>query len=102
MTRIIYVDHGGREHEVDVPEGLTLEGARENGILGIEADCGGACACLTCHVYVDPNWTYKLPPQGDMLDFAWEPAPDRSRQTCQIKVTPALEGLRLQMPEKQI
>ncbi|HBB81897.1 MAG TPA: 2Fe-2S ferredoxin, partial [Sulfitobacter sp.] len=72
----------------------------------IEADCGGACACSTCHVYVDPAWTEKLTPmddmEEDMLDFAFEPDPARSRLTCQIKVTDALDGLRVQMPEKQI
>ena len=107
MARITYVEHSGKEHVVDVPNGLTvMEGARDNGIPGIEADCGGACACSTCHVYVDSAWVAKLPPKDpmeqDMLDFAWEPDPERSRLTCQLKVTPALDGLRVQMPEKQI
>ncbi|PRY94475.1 2Fe-2S ferredoxin [Hasllibacter halocynthiae] len=107
MPKITYVEHGGAEHTVEVPLGSTvMEGARDNGIPGIDADCGGACACSTCHVYVDPAWTGKLPPRDDMeedmLDFAYEPDPERSRLTCQIKVTPELEGLRVQMPEKQI
>ena len=107
MARITYVEHSGKEHVVEVPNGLTvMEGARDNGIPGIEADCGGACACSTCHVYVDPAWVGKLPPKDpmeqDMLDFAWEPDPERSRLTCQLKVTPALDGLVVQMPEKQI
>jgi 2Fe-2S ferredoxin len=107
MARITYVEHGGKEHVVEVPTGLTvMEGARDNGIPGIEADCGGACACSTCHVYVDPAWVGKLPPKDpmeqDMLDFAWEPDPERSRLTCQLKVTAALDGLRVQMPAKQI
>jgi 2Fe-2S ferredoxin len=107
MARITYVEHNGREHVVDVAPGLTvMEGARDNGIPGIEADCGGACACSTCHVYVDPAWVDRLPPrqamEADMLDFAWQPDPARSRLTCQIKVTPALDGLRVEMPERQI
>ena len=107
MPKITYIEHGGKEHVVDVPVGLTvMEGARDNGIPGIEADCGGACACSTCHVYVAKDWTGKLPPidpmEADMLDFAYEPDPDRSRLTCQLKVTDALDGLVVQMPEKQI
>lgn len=107
MARITYVEHSGREHVVEVANGLTvMEGARDNGIPGIEADCGGACACSTCHVYVDPAWVGRLPPkeamEQDMLDFAWQPDPARSRLTCQLKVTPALDGLRVTMPERQI
>ncbi len=107
MAKITYVEHGGTEHVVEVANGLTvMEGARDNNIPGIEADCGGACACSTCHVYVDPAWVEKIPGKDDMeedmLDFAFEPDPVRSRLTCQIKVTDALDGLRVQMPEKQI
>jgi 2Fe-2S ferredoxin len=107
MAKITYVEHGGKEHVVEVANGLTvMEGARDNNIPGIEADCGGACACSTCHVYVDPAWVEKLPAKDDMeedmLDFAYEPDPARSRLTCQIKVTDDLDGLRVQMPEKQI
>ena len=92
---------------VDVPDGLTvMEGARDNGVPGIEADCGGACACSTCHVYVDAAWVDKLPKKDameeDMLDFAWNPDATRSRLTCQIKVSSALDGLVVHMPEKQI
>lgn len=107
MAKITYIEHNGTEHTVDVPTGLTvMEGARDNGIPGIEADCGGACACSTCHVYVAPEWVSKLPPkedmEADMLDFAYEPDPERSRLTCQLKVTDALDGLIVRMPEKQI
>ncbi len=107
MAKITYIEYGGTEHVVEVPNGLTvMEGARDNGIPGIEADCGGACACSTCHVYIDPSWVEKIPGkeamEEDMLDFAYEPDPARSRLTCQIKVTEALEGLIVQMPEKQI
>ena len=107
MAKITYIEHNGTEHVVDVANGLTvMEGARDNGVPGIEADCGGACACSTCHVYVAEDWTDKLPAkeamEADMLDFAWEPDPVRSRLTCQIKVTDALDGLVVTMPEKQI
>ena len=62
MAKITYIEHNGTEHVVDVPSGLTvMEGARDNNIPGIEADCGGACACSTCHVYVHPDWVQKLP-----------------------------------------
>ncbi|MBT8411795.1 MAG: 2Fe-2S iron-sulfur cluster binding domain-containing protein [Octadecabacter sp.] len=107
MAKITYIEHNGKEHVVEVANGLTvMEGARDNGIPGIEADCGGACACSTCHVYVDPAWVDKLPEKDgmeeDMLDFAYESDPVRSRLTCQLKVTDALDGLIVQMPEKQI
>ena len=107
MAKITYVEYGGKEHVVEVPNGLTvMEGARDNGIPGIEADCGGACACSTCHVYVDAAWVDRLPKkdamEADMLDFAWNPDPVRSRLTCQLKVSMALDGLRVQMPQKQI
>ncbi|MEM7615302.1 MAG: 2Fe-2S iron-sulfur cluster-binding protein [Pseudomonadota bacterium] len=107
MAKITYIEHNGTQHTVDVPNGLSvMEGARDNQIPGIEADCGGACACSTCHVYVDPAWVDKLSKkeamEEDMLDFAWQPDPARSRLTCQLKVTDALDGLVVQMPEKQI
>lgn len=107
MAKITYVEFNGKEHVVEVAAGLTvMEGARDNGIPGIEADCGGACACSTCHVYVAPEWVEKLPEKDpmeeDMLDFAYEPDPARSRLTCQIKVSDALDGLKVHMPEKQI
>jgi 2Fe-2S ferredoxin len=106
MPKITYIEHSGTPHTVDVPVGLTvMEGAVNNNIPGIDADCGGACACSTCHVYVNADWVAKLPVredmEEDMLDFAYEPN-ERSRLTCQIKVTPELDGLVVQMPEKQI
>jgi len=107
MAKITYIEHNGTAHTVEVTNGLTvMEGARDNNIPGIDADCGGACACSTCHVYVDEAWVDKLPAKDameeDMLDFAWEPDAKRSRLTCQVKVTEALDGLIVQMPEKQI
>ena len=107
MPKITYVENDGKSHTVEVDNGLTvMEGARDNNIPGIDADCGGACACSTCHVYVHPDWVEKLPArepmEEDMLDFAYEPDSVRSRLTCQLKVTDALDGLVVQMPEKQI
>ena len=107
MAKITYFEHGGTKHTVEVANGLTvMEGARDNNIPGIEADCGGACACSTCHVYIHSDWVEKIPAKDDMeedmLDFAYEPDSTRSRLTCQIKVTDALDGLVVQMPEKQI
>ena len=107
MAKITYIEHNGTEHVVEVANGLTvMEGARDNNIPGIDADCGGACACSTCHVYVHPDWAAKLAPredmEEDMLDFAFEPDATRSRLTCQIKVTDDLDGLVVHMPEKQI
>lgn len=107
MVKITYIEFDGEQHVVDVETGLTvMEGARNNSIPGIEADCGGACACSTCHVYVSNEWVKKLPEKDpmeeDMLDFAHEPDPIRSRLTCQIKITDDLEGLVVTMPERQI
>lgn len=107
MVKITYVEFNGTEHVIDVAPGMTvMEGARDNGVPGIEADCGGACACSTCHVYVAADWVDRLPPRDpmeeDMLDFAWQPDPLRSRLTCQIKVTEGLDGLIVNLPEKQI
>ena len=106
MAKITFIEHNGTQHEVDVSNGLTvMEAARDNNIPGIEADCGGACACSTCHVYVDTAWSDKLPAKDemeeDMLDFAYEPS-ELSRLTCQVKVTNELDGLVVRMPEKQI
>ena len=91
--------------ESDGLPGSILNAALEAGI-DMDHSCGGVCACSTCHVYVDPAWVEKLPAkedmEEDMLDFAFEPDPARSRLTCQLKVSDALDGLRVQMPEKQI
>lgn len=107
MARITYIEHNGTHHEVEVKPGMTvMEGARDNGVPGIDADCGGACACSTCHVYVDREWLERVPAkeamEEDMLDFAYETDPETSRLTCQIKVTDDLNGLVVHIPEKQI
>ena len=105
MPKIKYIEHSGKEHEVDVPAGWSvMEGAVKNLIPGIDADCGGACACATCHVYVDEAWLAKLPPKEDMEETMLDFAPDmaaNSRLSCQIKVTPELDGLVVRMPKSQ-
>jgi ferredoxin, 2Fe-2S len=105
MPKIKYIEHNGKEHEVEVPLGWSvMEGAVKNLIPGIDADCGGACACATCHVYVAQEWLAKMPPKQDMeetmLDFAQDLEPN-SRLSCQLKVTPELEGLTVTMPKSQ-
>ena len=105
MAKITYIENDGTEHVIDVKPGQSvMEGAVKNNIPGIDADCGGACACATCHVYVDDAW---LPKTGkastmeeSMLDFAQNVEPN-SRLSCQIKVTSQLEGLVLTTPVKQ-
>jgi 2Fe-2S ferredoxin len=105
MTKVTFIEHSGKEHTVDVADGLTLmEAATKNMVPGIDADCGGACACATCMVYVPEEWLGKLAPKEDMeetmLDFC-EHTAENSRLSCQIKVSPALEGIRVTMPESQ-
>lgn len=105
MAKITYVDHDGAEIVIEVKTGLSvMEGAIKNNIPGIDADCGGACACATCHVYVDPTWLDKVGTSTEMeksmLDFAENVEPN-SRLSCQIKVTDALDGLRVTTPESQ-
>jgi len=105
MAKITYVEHNGAEHVIDVKNGLSvMEGAVKNNIPGIDADCGGACACATCHVYVDESWLDKTGDRSameeSMLDFA-EGVESNSRLSCQIKVTDELDGLRVTMPESQ-
>ena len=94
-----------RRFEIDAESGSTvMENAVKNGVPGIEAECGGACACATCHVYVDEAWTEKVGKpevmEEDMLDFAFEPKPV-SRLSCQIKMTDEFDGLVVHVPEQQ-
>ena len=105
MAKITYIEFNGTEHTVDVRTNFTvMEGAVKNNVPGIDADCGGACACATCHVYVDEAWREKTGTasamEESMLDFA-ENVKENSRLSCQIKVTDALEGLVVRMPESQ-
>jgi len=105
MVKITFIEHNGTEHVVEAEAGMTvMETSIKNSVPGIEAECGGACACATCHVYVDPAWQDKAGTreemEEDMLDFAFE-VEDNSRLSCQIKVTAELDGLIVRLPEKQ-
>ena len=105
MPKVIYIEHNGKEHVIDVPEGWSLmEGAVKHLVPGIDADCGGACACATCQVFVDPQWLPALPPKSDMeetmLDFAPEQKPN-SRLSCQVRMTSDLDGIVLRLPKSQ-
>tara|TARA_B100000029_G_scaffold218260_1_gene216105 strand:- start:1350 stop:1670 length:321 start_codon:yes stop_codon:yes gene_type:complete len=105
MPKITYIEHNGKSHTLDVANGLTvMEGAIQNNIPGIDADCGGGCACATCHVYVDEKWFSKLSniedAENDMLDVAFEPN-SFSRLSCQIMISDELDGLVVKMPLKQ-
>ncbi len=105
MPKITYIEHNGKSHTLDVANGLTvMEGAIQNNIPGIDADCGGGCACATCHVYVDEKWFSKLSnredAEKDMLDVAFEPN-SFSRLSCQIMISDELDGLVVKMPSKQ-
>ena len=105
MASITYIEHDGTEHVVDVKSGLSvMEGAIRNNVPGIDADCGGACACATCHVYVDEAWREATGSpsamEESMLDFAEEVEPN-SRLSCQIRVSDALDGLVVRLPENQ-
>ena len=105
MTKIKYIEHNGKEHEIDVSNGLSvMEGAIENNITGIDADCGGGMACATCHVYVKEDWFNKLPKkengEEDMIDMAFEPN-KFSRLSCQLTVSDEIDGLVVQLPKKQ-
>jgi 2Fe-2S ferredoxin len=105
MVKITFVDAAGQSRIVEAEEGSTvMETAIRNDVSGIEAECGGACACATCHVYVDDSWLEKLPKaesmEEDMLDFAYDVRPT-SRLSCQIRVTAEIDGLVLHTPEQQ-
>ena len=105
MPKIIYIEHSGERHEVEADIGQTvMEAAVMNGVPGIEASCGGACACATCHVYVAPEWREITgTPQTmeeDMLDLAYDMR-DESRLSCQLRVTEAFDGLTVRVPEFQ-
>ena len=105
MPKITYIEHKGKSHTLEVANGLTvMEGAVQNNIPGIDADCGGSCACATCHVYVDEKWFDKLPKkeisEEDMLDMAFELKP-LSRLSCQLTVSDELDGLVVKMPSRQ-
>mgnify|MGYP001447107376 CR=1 FL=1 len=105
MPKITYIEHSGKSHTIQVQNGLTvMEGAVQNNIPGIDADCGGSMACATCHVYVDEKWFDKIKKkeegEEDMLDMAYQPN-KFSRLSCQLLVSDELDGLIVRMPSKQ-
>ena len=105
MPKITYIDHKGNSKTIDVENGLTvMEGAIQNNVPGIDADCGGSMACATCHVYVEDSWLNKIPKaedaENDMIDMAYNPKKN-SRLSCQIVVSEELNGLIVTTPEKQ-
>jgi 2Fe-2S ferredoxin len=105
MVKITYIQHNGTSQTVEAQPGMTvMEAAVKNMVPGIDADCGGACACATCHVFVEPQWLEvtgkRSDMEEDMLDFAFD-VRDNSRLSCQIKITDQLDGLVVRVPEKQ-
>ena len=105
MPKITYIEQNGNSKTIEVDNGLTvMEGAVQNNIPGIDADCGGGMACATCHVYVEDSWLNKLPKaedaEQDMIDMAYKPNKN-SRLSCQIVVSDKINGLTVTTPEKQ-
>ena len=105
MAKITFIQPNGASQTVDIPAGWSImEGAVRANVPGIDADCGGACACATCHVVVEGEWAAKLPPKSEMeetmLDFAIQPKAG-SRLSCQLRVTPDMDGLVLRVPSSQ-
>jgi 2Fe-2S ferredoxin len=105
MPKVKFIEPDGTEHVVEIAIGWSvMEGAVKNSVPGIDADCGGACACATCHVYVDPGWVAALPPKAEMedtmLDFAIGAAPN-SRLSCQLRMTSDMDGLVVRLPVSQ-
>jgi 2Fe-2S ferredoxin len=106
MAKITYIEFSGKQHVLELANGLSvMQGAANNNVRGIIAECGGACSCATCHVYVDDAWLQKLPEQGAgeaaMLEAVCDPQPN-SRLSCQITVSDALDGLVVRLPVKQV
>ena len=105
MPKLILIEHNGQRHEVSVDAGITvMQAAKDNGVPGILADCGGACACATCHVIVDPEWASRLTPITEIEDGMLEYAMGReatSRLSCQINVSDELDGMVVRIPAEQ-
>jgi 2Fe-2S ferredoxin len=105
LPKIVFIEPGGVRREINAPVGITLmEAARQHGVQGVVAQCGGACACATCHVYIDPAWASRLAAREDMeegmLENAWEPR-ENSRLSCQIHITADMDGLQVMVPQRQ-
>jgi 2Fe-2S ferredoxin len=105
MPKIVFIEPGGKRREIEATLGISLmEVARQHGVQGVVAQCGGACACATCHVYVGPAWLARLGPPEEMeeamLETAWEPR-GNSRLSCQIHITADMAGLEVTVPQQQ-
>jgi ferredoxin, 2Fe-2S len=105
MVRVIFIEHDGTTHDIEAPEGWTLmEAAVKNGVSGIDGDCGGVCACATCHVFIEPVWLGRLGDQEageiDLLELSTDVKPN-SRLACQIALDVSLDGLTVRMPSSQ-
>lgn len=105
MPRVTFIQPDGTSQTIEIPVGHSvMEGAVKHDIMGIAAECGGACACATCHVHVDPEWANKLDPAQEsetaMLDFATDPD-KTSRLACQIKLKDTMDGLTVRIPNQQ-
>lgn len=105
MPKVTFIEHNGREHSVEAEVGETLmEAAIKHAVPGIVAECGGACSCATCHVYVEETWREAAGEpsemEEDMLDFAFD-VRATSRLSCQVRISPALDGLIVRIPEHQ-
>ena len=105
MPKLILIEHNGQRHEVSVDAGITvMQAAKDNGVPGILADCGGACACATCHVIVDPEWASRLTPITEIEDGMLEYAMGReatSRLSCQVNISDELDGMVVRIPAEQ-
>lgn len=106
MAKVTFIEHDGLEQVVEIPAGWTLmQGAVQHGVAGIEGECGGSCACATCHCYVDEAYLDALPPLGEtedqMLDCAASERRSNSRLSCQIKMSDGLDGIVVRLPETQ-
>jgi ferredoxin, 2Fe-2S len=106
MPTAVFIDHTGATHEVEAPLNKNLmQVALDNGVEGILGDCGGSCSCATCHAYIDERWSAQLPPKSETEVFMLEGVPelrDNSRLCCQVRMTPALDGVVVYPPKEQV
>jgi 2Fe-2S ferredoxin len=106
MSKVTYIEHNGKQHQFDLPLGATImEGAVQNGVKGIVAECGGSCMCATCHCYIDDAFLHLLPEmeeeEAEMLEGANAPRLPNSRLGCQVRVSKKLDGIIVRIPENQ-
>jgi len=106
MPTVTFIDHAGASYQVEAPLNRSLmQVALDHSVPGILGDCGGSCSCATCHGYVDERWAEQLPPRSETEEFMLEGVPDlrgNSRLCCQIRMTPALDGVVVHLPEEQV